>query len=101
MDDWEKIEDGKAMSVESREEDAMINYRRHEQETVLKLGLESRGIILRKWFMKGANIMIKCSQYGLLYVTLVYQQLIHNVLLNMWTNVLQGYKYKKKNPQFI
>lgn len=29
MDDWEKIEDGKATSVESREEDAMINYRRH------------------------------------------------------------------------
>lgn len=63
----------------------------------------SRRIILRKRFMKSVNIMIKCSHYGLLYVTFVYQQLIHNVLLNMWTNVLHGYIniYIYKNPQFI
>lgn len=54
-----KIEDGKAMSVESREEDAMINYRQHEQETVLKLGFLSRRVILRKWFLKSVNIIIK------------------------------------------
>lgn len=59
MDACKKIEDGKATSVESREEDATINYRRHEQETVLKLGFLSKRIILRKWFMNCVDITIK------------------------------------------